>query len=108
MGCTIEDFWPALVEGRSAIDPFSVARNERLSTRIAAQVSQLDPASLFEPKQLGLLDRFSQFAVVAARAAVQDSGLDISEGLALEAATVIRSASGGYYDGSGGYYGLPR
>ena len=67
VGCTLEEFWPALVEGRSAIGPFSVARSERLSTRIAAQVSQFDPALHFEPKQLGLLDRFSQFAVVAAR-----------------------------------------
>ena len=53
VGCSLEDFWPALVEGRSAIGPFSVARSERLSTRIAAQVSQFDPAALFEPRQLG-------------------------------------------------------
>ena len=95
VGCTLEDFWQALVEGRSAIGPLSVARSERLSTRIAAQVSQFDPATLFAPKQLGLLDRFSQFAVVAARAAVRDSGLDISELLALETATVIGNASAG-------------
>jgi nodulation protein E len=95
VGCTLEEFWPALVEGRSAIGPFSVARSERLTTRIAAQVSHFDPALHFEPKQLSLLDRFSQFAVVAARGAVRDSGLNLSETLALEAATVIGSASGG-------------
>jgi nodulation protein E len=95
VGCTLEEFWPALVEGRSAIGTFSIARGERLKTRIAAQVSLFDPAQLFEPKQLSLLDRFSQFAVVAARAAVRDSGLDISEQTALEAATVIGTACGG-------------
>ncbi len=95
VGCTLEDFWPALVEGRSAIGPFSVARGERLSTPVAAQVRSFDPAPLFELKQFGVLDRFSQFAMVAARAAVRDSGLDISEALALEAATVLGSASGG-------------
>jgi len=95
VGCTLEEFWPALVEGRSAIGTFSIARGERLKTRVAAQVSKFDPAELFEPKQLGLIDRFSQFAVVAARAAVRDSGLDISEQMALEAATVIGSACGG-------------
>ena len=76
-GCTLEDFWPALVEGRSAIGPFAVARSERLSTRLAAQVSAFDPAALFEPKQLGVLDRFSQFAIAAARTAVRDSGLGL-------------------------------
>ena len=95
VGSTLEDFWPALVEGRSAIGPFSIPRSERLSTLIAAQVSQFDPALLFEPKQGNLMDRFSQFAVVAARAALRDSGLDISERLALETATVVGNASAG-------------
>jgi nodulation protein E len=95
VGCSIEDFWSALVEGRSAIGQFSVARSERLSTRIAAQVSGFDPAQHFEPRQLGTLDRFSQFAVVAARAAVRDSGLELSERLALETATVVGNASAG-------------
>jgi nodulation protein E len=95
VGCILENFWQALVEGRSAIGPFSIARSERLSTRIAAQVSQFDSASSFTPKQLGLLDRFSQFAVGAARAAVADSGLDISEQLAMEVATIVGNASSG-------------
>lgn len=106
VGCTLEEFWPALVEGRSAIGPISVARSERLRTRIAAQVSSFDPASLFEPKRLDLLDRFSQFGVVAARAAVRDSGLEISEQLALEAATVIGSASGGQSTADDSYFKL--
>jgi nodulation protein E len=95
VGSILEDFWQALVEGRSAIGPFSVVRSERLSTRIAAQVSRFDPESLFQPRQLAPLDRFAQFAVVAARAAVRDAGLDISERLALETATVIGNASAG-------------
>jgi nodulation protein E len=105
-GSTLEEFWPALVDGRSAIGAFSISRSERLSTRIAAQVSQFDPASHFEPRRLDLLDRFSQFAVVAARAAVRDSGLDISESLALEAATVVGSASGGQTTADDSYFKL--
>ena len=95
VGSTLEEFWPALVEGRSAIGPFSIARSERITTRIAAQVRQFDAAALFAPKQLGPMDRFSQFAVAAARAAVQDADLNISERLALETATVIGNASSG-------------
>ena len=95
VGCSLEDFWPALVEARSAIGPFSVNRSERLSARIAAQVRGFDPVALFEPKQLGPMDRFAQFAVVAARAAVRDAGLELSERLALETATVIGNASAG-------------
>jgi nodulation protein E len=94
-GCILGDFWQALVEGRSAIGAFSIARSELLSTRIAAQVARFEPASLIDSRQLGAMDRFAQFAVVAARAAVGDAGLEISEQLALETATVIGNASSG-------------
>jgi nodulation protein E len=60
----------------------------------------------FAPKQCGLLDRFAQFAVVAARAAVQDSGLTISDELALEAATVLGSAAGGQTTMDDSYFRL--
>lgn len=106
VGCALDEFWRAVVEGRSGIGPFVVARSERLITRIAAQARQFDPAAHFEAKQLGFLDRFSQFAVVAARAAVHDSGLKISEPLALEAATVIGSAAGGQTTMDDSYFKL--
>ena len=106
VGCALEEFWTAVVEGRSGIGPLGVARSERLTTRIAAQVHQFDPAAHFEGKQQGLLDRFSQFAVVAARAAVQDSSLPLSERIGLEAATVIGSAAGGQTTMDDSYFRL--
>ena len=106
VGCSLDDFWSALVQGHSAIGPFSIARSERLSARIAAQVARFDPESLFEPKQLAAMDRFSQFATAAARAAVQDSGLEISEQLALETATVIGNASSGQTTLDNAYFRL--
>jgi nodulation protein E len=106
VGCSLEEFWAALVDGRSAIGPFSIARSDRVSTRIAAQVSGFDPASLFEPKQLSPMDRFSQFAVAAARDAVRDAGLELSERLALETATVIGNASAGQTTLDDAYYRL--
>ena len=105
-GSAIDQFWSALVEGRSAIGPFSVIRGDRLKTRIAAQVPAFDPALHFAPKECGLMDRFSQFGVVAARAAVRDSGLEISEEEALETATVIGSACGGQSTADDSYFKL--
>jgi nodulation protein E len=52
------------------------------------------------------MDRFSQFATAAARAAVQDSGLEISEQLALETATVIGNASSGQTTLDNAYFRL--
>ena len=95
VGSNVGEFWTALVEGRSGIGPLTVIPTERLSTRIAAQVLGFDPEAHFRPKQAHLLDRFAQFAVFAARAAVRDAQCEISEELALDAATVIGSGGGG-------------
>lgn len=94
-GETVETFWPRLVEGRSAIGPLTLAPLDRLKTRIAAEVSGFDPEKHFPNRQAGYLDRFSQFAVVAARSAVADSGLAITPELSPQIATVIGNAGGG-------------
>jgi nodulation protein E len=95
VGNTLDEFWSALVAGRSGIGPITIIPTERLTARVAAQVLDFDAAAHFDPKRIGLLDRFSQFVVIAARAAVRDARLTIDERLALEAATVIGSGVGG-------------
>ena len=95
IGSAREKFWSSLVEARSGIGPISIIPTERLAVRIAAQVLDFDPAKHFDPKRQSLLDRFSQFAVVAARAAVQDAQLDITEEIALRTATIVGNGAGG-------------
>jgi nodulation protein E len=106
VGSTLDKFWSGLVEGRSGIGPISVAPTERLSARIAAQVLDFEPADHFDPKRVTMLDRFSQFAVVAARQAMRDAQLEISEELALQAATVVGNAAGGQTSVDESYYKL--
>jgi len=95
IGSTREEFWTNLVEARSGIGPITRIPTERLNIRIAAEVRDFDPAQHFDSKKLGMMDRFSQFAVVAARAAVKDAQLDITEQMALGAATIIGNGAGG-------------
>ena len=95
VGLTLDEFWSALIEPRSGIRTLRDIAIDRLTTRQAAQVTNFDPTEYFEPKYLGLLDRFSQFAVYAARAAVRDADLRIPEALALETAVVVGNAAGG-------------
>jgi nodulation protein E len=106
VGSDLDEFWTALVDGRSGIGPLTIVPTERLSTRIAAQVIGFDPDAHFRPKQAHLLDRFAQFAVFAARAAVRDLQCEISEELALDAATVIGTGSGGQSTVDAGYFKL--
>ncbi len=106
IGSTRDKFWSALVEARSGIGPIAIVPTERLTARIAAQVLDFDPLQHFDPKRESLLDRFSQFAVVAARAAVADANLEISEEIAPQVAAVLGNAGGGQNSVDDSYYQL--
>jgi nodulation protein E len=104
VGCTLSDFWSALVEARSGVGPITIIPTEGLLIRIAAQVLGFDPTAHFESRQANLLDRFARFAVVAARAAVRDAELEIDEPHALEAVTIVGSGVGGQVAMDDQYY----
>jgi len=71
--------WAAMREGRSAIGPIRNIPTDLLNIKIAAEVHGYDPLAHFNPKRLLLLDRVSQFALIAAREAVVQSGLDFRD-----------------------------
>lgn len=67
-----------------------------VNTKLIGQVLDFDPARHFEPQQIGSLDRVSQFAVVAARQALAQSGLVMRDGLAERTAAIVGTGSGGH------------
>jgi nodulation protein E len=95
VGHTLDAFWSALIAPRSGIRTLSVLPTERLNARIAAQIDDFDPAAHFDFRLLNQLDRFSQFALYAAREAFRSSGLMLTEEIALSAATIIGNGAGG-------------
>ncbi|MBS0575450.1 MAG: beta-ketoacyl-[acyl-carrier-protein] synthase family protein [Proteobacteria bacterium] len=88
--------WAAMREGRAGIGPIANIATDLLQVKIAAEVRGFDPAAHFEPKRLTFLDRVSQFALVAAREAVAQSGLDFrSGGRGERSACIIGTGIGG-------------
>ena len=85
----------AMAAGRCAIGALDVRDVERLQIRIGAQVADWRPDALFDRQQLALYDRFTQFALVAARQAVAQSGLDFHGDLGFDAGIVFGTAAGG-------------
>jgi nodulation protein E len=85
----------AFADGRCAIGPLDVPDLARLTIQIGAQVQGWQPDVHFSRAELGLFDRFTQFAVYAARQAVTQSGLVFDGALALEAGVVLGTAGGG-------------
>jgi len=78
VGNDIDSFFSNLANGRSGVRRIASDFADRLSIRIAAE-ARFQPEEHFAKKQLGLLDRASQMALVAAAQAWKGSGLDLNE-----------------------------
>ncbi len=96
LGLNATDTWSALREGRVAIGPLESFPREGLRYGIAAEVRGFDPAAHFDDKKLVQYDRFTQFALVAAREAIKQAGIDFAaDGLGEDTAVIIGTGVGG-------------
>ncbi len=93
IGENVEQFWQALQDGRSGVQPLFGLPHDLLQMRVGAQVRNFNPSEYFEVKKLHLLDRFSQFAVVASRQATANASL--TERDKRESAAIIGTGVGG-------------
>ena len=87
--------WAALCGGRSGIARIESVDVAGFRFQNGAEVKGFDPAAHFDPGRLDLLDRFAQFAVVAAREAVRDSGVELTPELGERTAVFTGSSLGG-------------
>jgi nodulation protein E len=95
LGADVAGLWDSLSAGRSAIGPIESVDCSSLRFANGAEVRGFDPAAHFERKQAELMDRFSQFAVVAAREAVATAGVEWTPELRESTAVVTGSGVGG-------------
>ena len=87
--------WDSLLEGKSGIDYISLFDAEGFVSRIAAEVNDFDAAGLLGRKEAKRLDRFAQFACVAALEALDDAGIDMASEDADRVGVLIGSGVGG-------------
>ncbi len=79
VGNTKEEFWTSLVNGKNGIGPLKSFDCKDYDSRIAGEVKNFVPHPFIPKKELRRMEKFVQFAVTAAKEAVDDSGLDISK-----------------------------
>jgi 3-oxoacyl-[acyl-carrier-protein] synthase II len=77
VGLDAPSTWRALVAGESGVGPITQFDASALPTRIAGEVKGFDPVAHLGPKRAHRTARFSQLAIVAAREAVADAGLEL-------------------------------
>jgi nodulation protein E len=95
IGHTAAAFWENLVRGVSGIAEATLIPADQLSHKVVAEVKDFDPRNHFDERQIAMLDRVSQFAVVAAREAVVHAGISLGGGLSERTATIIGTGVGG-------------
>ena len=94
-GTTRDAAWEAVKAGTSGIGPIERFDTAGLETTFAANVSGFDPAAHLGAKEARRSDRFTQFAIVAAREAIDHSGLSIENASADRIGVLIGTAIGG-------------
>ncbi len=108
LGHNTAEFWSALREGKPGIAPIQSVDTTKLRFQNGAEVRQYNPAEHFDPSHTDLLDRFAQFALIAAREAVRDSGIDLTPNLRENTAVICGSCVGGQCSQDAGFVELYR
>lgn len=95
LGRSVAETTRGMREGQCGIGPLDFPNVERLSITIGGQLRGFDPEAHFTRQELTLYDRFTQFAVLAAREAIAEAGLRIEGELAERAGVVLGTSGGG-------------
>ena len=79
IGNNIEEFFSNLEKGVSGAAPITHFNAEKFKTQFACEVKNYDPAQYFDRKEVRKYDLFTQYALIAATQAVEDSALDLEK-----------------------------
>lgn len=75
IGKTVDEFWEGIKNGECGIDEISQFDTTDYKVKLAAEVKNFMPEDYFDRKGVKRLERFSQFAIIAAKEAMKDSGI---------------------------------
>jgi len=75
---SVPEYWQGLLSGTSGIAPITLFDASNFKVRFAGEVKNFTPDGIIEPRECRRLDRFTQFAIVAADQAIKDSGINFS------------------------------
>ncbi|HEY7426385.1 MAG TPA: beta-ketoacyl synthase N-terminal-like domain-containing protein, partial [Gemmataceae bacterium] len=91
----VPGFWSALLAGRSGIGTIEEFDTSAFKVHFGGEVKDFNPEPLVDKKTAHRLDRFAQFALVAAHAAVRDSGVDFRKEDPYRCGVILGSGIGG-------------
>lgn len=95
-GVGVDKFWESLKAGKSGISTSEAIDIDKHVVKISGEVKDFHPEEYMDAKEAKKMDRFIQFAMVAADEAVKDSKLDIEKEDPYRVGVIVSSAAGGF------------
>ena len=95
LGDNVNELWDGIKKGKCGIDNITLFDTESSKVKIAAEVKNFNPEDHFDRRNAKRLDRYSHFAIVAARELMKDSGLDMDKIDRTRMGVAISSGIGG-------------
>lgn len=107
LGHNVVDTWAAVVDGVSGAGPITRFDASLFKTQFACEVKDFDPSLYFDRKEARKYDRYAQYAVIAAKEGVEDSGLDLEKVNKNRVGVIFAAGIGGirtFEEEVGGFY----
>ena len=79
IGNNVEEFWNGLKEKKVGIGPITYFDTADYKAKLAGEVKDFDPKQYMDPKAAKRMEKFCQFAVCAAKEAIEDAGLNMEQ-----------------------------
>ena len=95
IGTGKDAFWNALLEGKNGISRITRFDPTEYKAQIAGEVKDFDPADYMDKKESKRVDRYAQFAIAAAKLAIEDAKLDLEKEDLERIGTFVGSGIGG-------------
>ena len=96
-GVGVNKFWESLKEGKSGISTSESIDIDKHVVKISGEVKNFNPEEYIEPKKAKKMDRFIQFAMVAADEAIKDAKIENLDGIdPYRVGVIVSSAAGGF------------
>jgi nodulation protein E len=95
LGKDVREFWQNIVDCKSGIASIQSIDMSAMRFKNGCEVKDYNPAQYFSKKELDLMDKFSQFALIAAKEAVNDAGIEWTEELKRRTCVITGTCIGG-------------
>lgn len=95
LGDNVGAFWNAIKEGKCGIDTVTKFDTANMTAKVAAVVKDFDPSQYIDKKDMKRMDRYTQFAMMCAKMAFQDSGMNLEQVNRERMGVIIGSGIGG-------------